>query len=519
MLSLEQLLKKINTLSKKTKTPTYLVGGFVRDLLLEVPVRQDFDFVVEGSGIAFAKALDEMLKQAGSLVEFSDFDTARYILKFETGNLKLETGDGEVVEGEEIVLEFAGARSESYRADSRKPVVATATLEQDLSRRDFTVNAMAIPIGSLIKFSPLFKEGSKGRLVPGERDLSLALSLKREEIVIDPFNGRQDLQDKILRTPLDPNVTFSDDPLRMLRAVRFAAQLNFSIEPKTLAAIHSNRTRMSIISGERVQEELLKLLATDMPSIGFILLFQTKLLDTILPEISALDGVEEIYGQQHKNNLIHTFKVVDNIALYSKNPWLRFAGLLHDIGKPATKRFLPRVGWAFHAHEQVGRKMVFGISKRLKLSKEHTDYLAKLVRWHMQPIALMDNGVTDSAVRRLIVMLGDEINDLLILGRSDITTGNPYKKAKRLKNYDWLETRTVEVLEKDKLRAFQSPVRGEEIMVVCGLKPGPTVGKIKEAIEEAILDGVIPNEYEPAKEYFLKIKDDYLLNIQDWEKV
>ena len=505
MLSLDQLLKKINTLSKKQKTPTYLVGGFVRDLLLGIEIRKDFDFVVEGSGIGFAKALDEVLKQAGSLVEFTDFDTARYIVKIP--NPKSQIPNGEVGElEEEIILEFAGARSESYRADSRKPVVEKATLEQDLSRRGFTVNAMAMDIRKYEKYEST--KGTKNKVTT--QDIN--------NIIIDPFNGRQDLQDKILRTPLNPDVTFSDDPLRMLRAVRFAAQLHFSIEPKTLEAIHRNRARMSIISGERVQEELIKLLATDSPSIGFILLFQTKLLDIILPEISALDGVEEIFGQQHKNNLIHTFKVVDNIAIRSKNPWLRFAGLLHDIGKPATKRFLPRIGWAFHAHEHVGRKMVFGIAKRLKLSKEHTDYLAKLVRWHMQPIALMDDGVTDSAVRRLIVTLGDEINDLLILGKSDITTGNPYKKEKRLKNYDWLETRTVEVLEKDKLRAFQSPVRGEEIMIICGLKPGPTVGKIKEAIEEAILDGVIPNEYEPAKEYLMKIKDQYLDKVLEWER-
>ncbi len=487
MLSFDQILKKIAAVAKKEKIPTYLVGGFVRDLLLGVPVRTDYDFVVEGSGVAFAKVFDEAMKQTGSLVEFPDFDTARYILTATEGD-------------ETVVLEFAGARSESYRAESRKPAVAPATLEQDLSRRDFTVNAMAVPVTVY-----------GGRTAP-TRDKIMAS-------IIDPFRGQADLAEKVLRTPLDPDTTFSDDPLRMLRAVRFAAQLRFAIEPRTLAAIHANRQRMSIISGERVQEELIKLMSTEEPSVGLILMFQTKLMDVVLPEISALDGVDEIFGQQHKNNLVHSFKVVDNIALRSKNPWLRLAGLFHDIGKPATKRFLPRVGWSFHAHEHVGRKMVFGIAKRLKLSKEHTDYLAKLVRWHMQPIALMDDGVSDSAVRRLIVTLGEEIDDLLILGRSDITTGNPYKKEKRLKNYDWLETRTAEVIEKDKLRAFQSPVRGEEIMELCGLKPGPTVGKIKEAIEEAILDGVIPNEYQPAKEYLMKIKDEHLKTVQDWEKI
>ncbi len=481
------LVKKVAALAKKLDSPTYLVGGFVRDLLLGKSDDRDLDFVVVGSGLAFARELDSYLKQAGSLVEFPDFDTARYIISQEEGV-------------EPVVLEFAGARSESYRADSRKPLVTAATLEQDLSRRDFTVNAMAIPVSVY-----------GGRSIPTPEKILGS--------IVDPFAGKKDLLEKVLRTPLDPDVTFSDDPLRMLRAVRFAAQLNFSIDPATLQAINRNRGRLKIVSGERVQEELLKLLSTPAPSVGLILMFQTGLMDVVLPEISALDGVEEIFGHQHKNNLVHSFKVVDNIAERSRNVWLRFAGLLHDIGKPATKRFAPPVGWTFHAHEHVGRKMVFTIAKRLKLSKDHTDYLAKLVRWHMQPIGLMDDGVTDSAVRRLIVTLGDEIDDLLILGRSDITTGNPHKKERRLKNYDWLETRTAEVIEKDKLRAFQSPVRGEEIMAECNLKPGPTVGKIKEAIEEAILDGIIPNEYEPAKEYFLKIKETFLSGVAEWEKI
>jgi poly(A) polymerase len=496
MLSSEDVFQKIAQLSEKNKIASYVVGGFVRDRLLDKKEKRDIDFVVVGSGLAFAREFDVELNQLGSLVEFPGFDTARYIIKSSVLSPQSSVDGADV---EEIILEFAGARSESYQSDSRKPVVHSATLEEDLSRRDFTVNAMAVSSSCL--------------------ELNVKSdSNKFKKSIIDPFNGQKDLEEKVLRTPLDPNVTFSDDPLRMLRAIRFAAQLNFSIDPKTLEAIHANRGRLKIISGERVQEELLKLLATPLPSIGLILMFQTGLMDVVLPEISALDGVEEIYGHQHKNNLIHTFKVVDNIAERSDNVWLRFAGLLHDIGKPATKRFLPRIGWAFHAHEHVGRKMVFSIAKRLKLSNDHADYLAKLVRWHMQPIALMDEGITDSAVRRLIVTLGDEIDDLLILGRSDITTGNPYKKDRRLKNYDGLETRTAEVVEKDKLRAFQSPVRGEEIMELCGLKPGPTIGKIKEAIEEAILDGIIPNEYEPAKEYFLKIKEEYLKDVKDWEK-
>ncbi len=479
-----KIIKKINTLAKKEKIPVYIVGGFVRDFLLNRGEKNDIDFVVEGSGLEFAKKLDISMKEEGSLVEFPDFDTARYVL-----------GEGE----DQIVVEFAGARSENYDVDSRKPKVQSATLQSDLARRDFTVNAMALPTASM---SGLLKPSTK----------------KNTEQIIDPFGGQKDLKNKVLRTPLDPDVTFSDDPLRMLRAIRFAGQLGFSIDLKTLESIHKNSDRLKIISAERVQEELLKMLAVKIPSVCLALMFQTKLLDLILPEIVALDGVEEIFGHQHKNNLVHTFKVVDNIAQRSEKVMLRFAGLLHDIGKSKTKKFLPKIGWTFYAHEFVGKKMVYQISKRLRLSKNDTDYLAKMVRWHQQPISLMDEDITDSAVRRLIVAVDEELDDLLILGRSDITTGNPLKKEKRLKNYDHLEERIAQVLERDKLRAFQSPMRGDEIMQECHLKPGPTVGKIKEAIEEAILDGKIPNEYDDAKKYFMQIKDEYLKTALDWEK-
>lgn len=495
MISLITILKKINLLSKKSKTPTYIVGGFVRDFLLGNSKRKDIDFVVEGSGLGFAKKLDEALKQKGSLVEFPDFDTARYII-------------GE--DGEQLELEFAGARSESYDPSSRKPQVEKTTLEKDLERRDFTVNAMAVPVEVVTKMYSSV----------GAKDLLSSLNGELlQKHIIDPFNGQKDLEEKILETPLDPNITFSEDPLRMLRAIRFATQLNFAIEPKTLEAIYIHRERIKIVSMERIQEELLKLFSCAQPSIGLVLMFQTKLMDLILPEISALDGVEDVYGHSHKNNLTHTFKVVDNIAERSNSIWLRLAGFFHDIGKPKTKKFIPKIGWTFYAHEFVGKKMMFEIGKRLRFPIDKTKYLAKLIRWHMQPINLMDRGITDSAVRRLIVNAGNEIEDLLILGRSDITTGNPFKKEKRLKNYDWLETRVAEVIEKDKLRAFQSPVRGEEIMKICGLKPGPTVGKIKKVLEEAILDGKIPNEYEATKEYLLKIKDEYLKNVQEWEMV
>ncbi len=479
-----KIIKKINTCSKKEKIPVYVVGGFVRDFILGRGEKKDIDFVVIGSGLEFAKKFDLYMKEEGSLVEFTDFDTARYVL-----------GEGE----EKLVVEFAGARSENYEATSRKPKVQTASLNQDLSRRDFTVNAMVVPV---IAFAGLLKPTIK----------------KIISQIIDPFDGQKDLQNKILRTPLDPDTTFSDDPLRMLRAVRFAGQLEFGIDKKTLDSIHKNCDRLKIISAERIQEELLKMLSVKTPSVCLALMFQTKLLDLVLPEVVDLDGVEEIFGHQHKNNLVHTFKVVDNIALRSNKVMLRFAGLLHDIGKSKTKKLLPKIGWTFYAHEFVGKKMVYNIAKRLRLSKNDTDYLAKLVRWHQQPISLMDEDITDSAVRRLIVAVDEELSDLLILGRSDITTGNPLKKEKRLKNYDNLEKRIAQVLERDKLRAFQSPFRGEDIMKECGLKPGPTVGKIKEAIEEAILDGKIKNEFDEAEEYFNKIKNEFLEKAQDWER-
>lgn len=483
-----EVFAKIKKTSEETEQASYLVGGYVRDLLLDRELKKDIDIVVEGSGLAFAKAFDNALDQVGRLVEFPDFDTARYLIPLD---------DSE--KPEMLELEFAGARSETYDPKSRKPKVVGATLEQDLSRRDFTVNAMALPVELFTK----------------TRQPTKATLLKH---IIDPFHGQEDLKDKVLRTPLDPDLTFSDDPLRMLRAIRFAAQLGFSIDPKTLEAIHRNRERIAIVSAERVQEELFKLLATPEPSVGLFLMFQTHLMDIILPEVANLEGVEDVYGHQHKDNLVHSFKVVDNIAMRSDKVWLRLAGLLHDIGKPGTKQFVPKIGWTFHGHEHLGKKMVFAIAKRLKFSKDLTAYLAKLIRWHLQPISLMDDGITDSAVRRLIVTMGEQINDLLILGQSDITTGNPNKKEKRLKNYDQLEKRVAEVIEIDKMLAFQSPVRGDEIMQECGLKPGPTVGRIKEAIEEAILDGEIPNEYEPARAYFEKIKDNYLKDVADWER-
>ena len=471
-MTVKQLFNKIHKIAKSIKTEVYVVGGFVRDEILGSGAGKDIDFVVLGSGLEFAKNLDKELKGQGSLIEFPDFDTARYVLS-------------------DFEVEFAGARCEKYDAKSRKPKVTSATLAQDLSRRDFTVNAMARPVG---------RGGKLGK-------------------VVDPFGGRIDLKAKILRTPLAPEETFFDDPLRMLRAARFAAQLNFSIDSQTLEAMKTNAGRLEIISAERIKEELLKLLASSQPSVGLWLLYGTTLLDQFLPEVSQLAGVEEIKGYKHKDNLSHTFAVVDNIASVSDKVILRFAGLMHDIAKPQTKKFVRGRGWTFDMHEHLGKKMVYDITTRLRFSKIEGKYIGKLVRWHLQPIALMDEGITDSPVRRLVVNLGEDLTDLLILCRSDITTGNQNKKARRLRNYDKLEKKIATVIEKDKLRAFQSPVRGAEIMTVCGLKPGPTVGRLKEEIERAILDGVIPNEYEPARKYLDKIKAEYMAKAEEWEVV
>jgi len=466
----KQLFKTIYAVSKAQNMDVYVVGGFVRDQLLGRGIKKDIDFVVDGSGIAFARAFDEHLKEEGSLVEFEQFDTARYVM-------------------EDFEVEFAGARKEAYDRDSRKPQVQSATIEEDLSRRDFTVNAMA------------------------QKIIASGVSKK----IIDPYNGQSDLEEKLITTPLDPDVTFSEDPLRMLRAARFAAQLNFKIEKKTYAALSTNAHRLEIISAERIQEELFKLLSADVPSVGLWILHKSGLFEYFLPEVPKLEGVEEVKGYMHKDNLSHTFKVVDNIAEMNGSNLLRFTGLMHDIAKPDTKEFDPKRGWTFDMHDHLGKKMVRSIGRRLRMSKDETEYVAHLVRWHLYPIALMDDGVTDSPVRRLIVNLEDDLDDLLILCRADITTGNQKKLRRRLKNYDILETRIAEVIEKDKLRNFHSPVRGEEIMEMCNLKAGPTVGKIKKAIENAILDGVIPNEYDAAQKYFESIKDEYCSKAEDWE--
>ncbi|MFZ2978288.1 MAG: HD domain-containing protein, partial [Candidatus Magasanikiibacteriota bacterium] len=433
-MELEKLLKIIYKVSKTTEMDVYVVGGFVRDNLLKIEDKKDLDFVVIGSGLGFAKKLDKELKEVGSLVEFPDFDTARYII------VESKKEKGESTSDERIELEFAGARTEKYDENSRKPKVVGTSLEEDLKRRDFTVNTLAQKIE---------RGGKLGNIV-------------------DLFFGQEDLKRKLLRTPLDPDETFSEDPLRMMRAARFASQLGFAIEEKTYEAMYRNKDRLKIISAERIQEELFKMLGTNKPSVGLRILFDTGLLAKFLPEVCALHGVEEIFGHDHKENFEHTMKVIDNVAEHSDKVILRYTALMHDIGKPGTKKYERGRGWTFDMHEHLGRKIVRQIGKRLRMSTNYVEYVAKLVRWHQQPIALMDEIITDSAIRRLFVNLGEDFEDLLILCKSDITTGNPKKKEKRLKNYDYLENRVEEIIEKDKMRAFQSPFRGDEIMKECG---------------------------------------------------
>jgi poly(A) polymerase len=488
----KDVLKDIGRVAHTSEMRVFVVGGFVRDSLRkqDTPVRE-IDCAVEGSGLACARAFaDHVGEECGTLIEFPDFDTARFVY---TSKEVVDEGAGEMIEKTTILfeVEFAGTRSESYELESRKPDVEHASLDEDLSRRDFTINAMAQEVGP---------DGSLGT-------------------VIDPHDGQADIKAEILKTPLLPNKTFNDDPLRMLRAARFASALHYSIAPDALHAMHAQARRLAIVSPERMQEELIKLMGTTAPSVGLSILHATGVLDFLIPEVGKLAGVEEVKGYSHKDNLSHTLAVVDNIALHSDKPLLRFAGLMHDIAKPQTKKFVKGRGWTFDMHEHLGRKMTRDIMSRLRFSNDDTAYVLSLVRWHLQPIALMDDGVTDSAVRRLVVNLGDDLDDLLVLCRADITTGNQTKKARRLLNYDVLEQRIEELREKDALRAFQSPVRGDEIMEICGLRPGPTVGKIKKAIEEAILDGVIPNEYAAAKEYFESIKDEHCAVALEREKL
>jgi putative nucleotidyltransferase with HDIG domain len=435
----------------------YLIGGFVRDLILQRNQKKDIDIVAVGSGIALAKAVQKKLKGAKPVQIFKNFGTA-------------------MIDWEGVSLEFVGARKESYSPESRNPEVVPGSLEDDQNRRDFTINA-------------------------------LALSLNKDNFgaFLDPFNGLKDLENKILRTPLDPTVTFSDDPLRMLRAIRFAAQLDFTIESKTLEAIELNAQRIEIISKERITEELHKVLATPQPSKGFHLLEKTGLLDYFLPELIALKGIEEIEGQRHKDNFYHTLEVVDNLSQNSDNLWLRWAALLHDIGKAPTKKFKPAIGWTFHHHEYIGAKMVYKLFKRLKLPlNEKMKYVQKMVSMSARPIVIAEEEVSDAAIRRLVFDAGDAIEDLITLCEADITTKNPQRFKRYHDNFKRVREKIKTVEEKDQLRNFQPPISGEMIMQFFDLPPCREIGLIKEAIKEAILEGIIPNETEAALDYMKK---------------
>ncbi|MBP3227473.1 MAG: HD domain-containing protein [Bacteroidaceae bacterium] len=458
MLTRDELRQKLTGRVFETITATadslglecYVVGGYVRDLFLERP-SGDIDVVVVGSGIEMARAFAKAMGRGAHLSVFRSFGTAQ-------------------VKWRDTEVEFVGARRESYQRDSRKPIVEDGTLEDDQNRRDFTINALAV-----------------------------CLNADRLGELVDPFDGLLDLRDGIIATPLDPDITFSDDPLRMLRCVRFATQLRFVIEEETFEALERNRERIKIISGERIIGELNKIMACPQPSRGFVELHRCGLLELILPELSALDNVEVRNGRGHKNNFYHTLEVLDNVAAASDNLYLRWAALLHDIGKPRCKRWEPPAGWTFHNHNIVGAKMVERVFRRLMLPLDgRMKYVRKLVDLHMRPIAIADDEVTDSAVRRLLFEAGDDIDDLMTLCEADITSKNEQRKRSFLANFKLVRRKLVEIEEKDRIRNFQPPVDGEEIMRRFGLPPSRPVGELKGALKDAILDGLVPNEHDAA---------------------
>ena len=456
------IFKTIADCANQLGVDAYVIGGFVRDIYLGRESK-DIDVVTIGKGIELAELVHKQLGEEAHLSVFKNFGTAQ--VKF---------GDLEV--------EFVGARKESYNRDSRKPIVEDGTLENDQDRRDFTINALAIGL-------------SKSNF--GE--------------LLDPFNGVGDIENKILRTPLEPEVTYSDDPLRMMRAIRFASQLNFTIEEKSLEAISKNKSRISIVSKERITDELNKIILSPIPSVGFKLLFDTGLLHLIFPEMVKLYGVETINGKSHKDNFYHTLEVLDNTAKKSNNLWLRWAAILHDIAKPVTKRFEPDHGWTFHGHEDKGARMVPKIFESLRLPlNEKMKYVQKLVLLHLRPIVLAKTEITDSAVRRVLFEAGDDVDDLMALCEADITTKNPNKVKRYLQNFELVREKLKELEEKDKIRNWQPPVSGEEIMEIFNLPPCKKVGDLKNALKDAILDGIIPNEREAAL-VFLKDKAQELI--------
>lgn len=446
----------ISKSAEQLQVDCYVIGGFVRDYILNRGDAKDIDIVAIGSGIELAKQVAKNLPNKPKVQIFKTYGTA--MLRYD-----------------DIEIEFVGARKESYSENSRNPVVEHGTLKDDQNRRDFTINA-------------------------------LALDLNKDKLgdLLDPFNGIADLKNQIIRTPLNPDITYSDDPLRMLRAIRFSSQLNFKIDEASLKSITKNCHRIKIITNERIVVELHKILESDTPSIGFLLLEQTGLLEYILPELTALKGIDEVDGLRHKDNFYHTLEVVDNIAKYTDNLWLRWAALLHDIGKAPTKKFDKKVGWTFHAHEFVGSKMVYQIFKRLKMPlNDKMKFVQKMVFMSSRPIALAQD-VTDAAVRRLVFDAGDYIDDLMTLCEADITTKNPKKYKKYHNNFKQVRDKIIEVEARDQVRNFQPPISGEEIMETFNLKPSREVGIIKETIKEAILEGDIPNDYNAAHKLMLK---------------
>jgi putative nucleotidyltransferase with HDIG domain len=459
------VFKKISKAAKELNVPCYLIGGFVRDKLLGRPTK-DADFVCVGDGLALATEAAKHFRPAPKLSLFKTFGTAHF-----------RTVDG-------FDLEFVGARRESYRLESRNPEVSPGTIADDQNRRDFTINALAISIN--------------------DEDFGA---------LVDPFGGIDDLKQQLIKTPQDPDQTFSDDPLRMMRAIRFASQLKFRIDPATFHAIERNKERICIISQERITDELNKIILSETPSVGFKLLYDSGLLHFIFPQMIDLAGAEFIEGKGHKDNFYHTLQVLDNIATRTDNLWLRWAAILHDIGKPATKKFEEGHGWTFHGHEVVGGRMVPKIFARLKLpAGEHMKYVRKLVELHLRPISLSKEEITDSAIRRLLFDAGEDLEDLMKLCESDVTSKNRYKVNRYLENFELVKERCKEVEEKDHIRTWQPPVSGELIMQTFGIAPSKPVGLIKDAIKNAILDGDIPNNYEAAYQFMLRKGAEYGLN-------
>ena len=451
------MLKMVGAEADRLGLECYVIGGYVRDLFLHRE-STDIDVVVVGSGISLAEAVAKKLGKGAHLSVFKTYGTAQ-----------VKRGD--------LELEFVGARRESYTRDSRNPIVEDGTLQEDQDRRDFTINAMAICLNSA-----------------------------RYGELLDPFDGIGDLERCIIRTPLNPDITFSDDPLRMMRAIRFATQLGFNLHPDTFDAIRRNASRLEIITRERIAEELNKIMMSRRPSEGWLLLDKTGLLPLVLPDLVALKGVEVKDGRGHKDVFLHTLKVLDNLSDSSDKLWLRWAALLHDIGKPRSKAWDPQAGWTFRNHNYLRPKMVPRIFAKLQLPlNEKMEYVKKMVDLHMRPINLIEDTVTDSAVRRLLFEAGDDIEDLMLLCDADITSRNEEKKARFHRNYQLVRQKMVELEERDRIRNFQPPVKGDEIMEILHLEPCSIVGELKAAIKDAILDGIIPNEYEPAKEYMLKL--------------